>query len=99
MPERSHEARHLLVEGRVQGVGYRDYVRRRAARFGLSGWVRNLTDGRVEALAQGAPADLERLVADMRRGPPGATIIRLTATPAALSADLTQQGFVIRATR
>ncbi|HTR11998.1 MAG TPA: acylphosphatase [Roseiarcus sp.] len=69
--------RRVVVEGFVQGVGYRDFTRRAAIRLGLSGWVRNRPDGTVEALVSGAPADVEAMLAEMRRGPRGAEVIRL----------------------
>jgi acylphosphatase len=46
---------HLFIEGRVQGVGFRDWLKREAQGLGLHGWVRNRGDGRVEAQAQGGP--------------------------------------------
>lgn len=67
-------ARRLLVSGLVQGVGYRDWARREAARLGLSGWVRNLRDGRVEALASGEAAQVDGFVERCRRGPPLARV-------------------------
>ncbi len=69
--------RRVIVEGFVQGVGYRDFVRRAALRLGVSGWVRNRADGSVEALVVGAPADIEALLAEMRRGPRGAMVTSL----------------------
>ncbi|MBV8106458.1 MAG: acylphosphatase [Hyphomicrobiales bacterium] len=69
--------RHVVVEGFVQGVGYRDFTRRAALRLGVSGWVRNRSDGTVEALIAGAPADVEAMLAEMRRGPRGAAVSRL----------------------
>ena len=63
------KARRLLVSGRVQGVGYRWFAVRAAQELGLSGWVRNLPDGRVEALAEGNEDQLERFVERLRKGP------------------------------
>ena len=63
-------AAEMLVEGRVQGVGYRDYVRRRAGLLGLSGWVMNLRDGRVRVRAEGPRAVIEELVHALEKGPP-----------------------------
>ena len=60
MDERSPLRRQIFIEGYVQGVGYRSFVRSWAIRLKVSGWVRNRTDGAVEALVQGAEADLER---------------------------------------
>ncbi len=60
---------HLLIAGRVQGVGYRAATQDCAAALGLSGWVRNLDDGRVEVLAEGPRAKLETFVGWCWRGP------------------------------
>ncbi len=83
MPDNANLVRRVIVEGMVQGVGYRHFVRRAALRLGVSGWVRNRDDGSVEALVAGPPAEVEMLLADMRRGPRGAMVTRLTlAEPA-----------------
>lgn len=63
-----------LVSGLVQGVWYRKSTQEEAARLGLAGWVRNLLDGRVEFVAEGSPAEVERLLHWARRGPPGARV-------------------------
>jgi len=69
------ERRRIVVRGRVQGVGFRLYVRDLAQRMGLSGWVRNLPDGRsVEAVVQGEAANLERFLVEVRQGPPGSYV-------------------------
>lgn len=60
---------HLLIAGRVQGVGYRAWCHRVARELALVGWVRNLDDGRVEVFAQGERAALEELVARCSAGP------------------------------
>jgi acylphosphatase len=60
---------HALVEGHVQGVGFRYYVQTVAQELHLTGWVRNTYDGSVEVLAEGPRTDLEMLVAFLRRGP------------------------------
>jgi acylphosphatase len=67
------------VSGDVQGVGFRDFVQSRAAELGLGGWVKNLPDGRVEAVAEGDRADLERLLDLLRRGPSMAEVGRVQA--------------------
>ena len=64
----------VVISGRVQGVAFRDSTRRMAERLGLGGWVRNLSDGRVEAVFEGPAADVERAVAWCREGPPGARV-------------------------
>lgn len=67
----------LRIHGRVQGVGYRDALRREAELRGLTGWVRNRTDGSVEALIQGSAEHLQQLVAWARRGPPAARVAQV----------------------
>jgi acylphosphatase len=67
-------ALHAWVRGRVQGVFFRDSTRREAVARGLSGWVRNLPDGRVEALFVGRRAACERALAFVRVGPPRAQV-------------------------
>jgi acylphosphatase len=65
---------HVRVTGIVQGVGFRWFVRERARRLGLAGWVRNLSDGSVEVAASGDPHQLELLRGELRRGPNGAHV-------------------------
>ncbi len=75
MTDRPSHALRAVVRGRVQGVGFRDYARTRARSLGLTGYVRNLPDGRsVEVVAEGPRHDLERLADDLRRGPSGAHV-------------------------
>jgi acylphosphatase len=62
--------RQYVVEGRVQGIGFRDFVRRIARQHGVRGWVRNREDGRVEAVATAPAEALERFEADLRTGSP-----------------------------
>ncbi len=66
--------RRLLVSGRVQGVGYRDFDAHDGRGDGRDGWVRNLRDGRVEAVVCGSPALVEAIVAWAKRGPPSARV-------------------------
>ncbi|HEX8943922.1 MAG TPA: acylphosphatase [Gemmatimonadaceae bacterium] len=65
---------HVVVRGRVQGVGFRWFVREAARELGLSGWVRNRPDGAVEVAAEGASVMLARLRAELGEGPPGAHV-------------------------
>jgi acylphosphatase len=67
-------ARHFVISGRVQGVGFRWFAESAAAREGLHGWVRNRPDGRVEALAEGDVEALERFERALRHGPPAARV-------------------------
>jgi acylphosphatase len=66
--------RRVVVSGRVQGVWYRGTCRRVAVGHGVTGWVRNLRDGRVEAVFEGAPDDVERLVRWAGEGPEQAVV-------------------------
>lgn len=70
-------ARLLRIAGRVQGVGYRDWLQREARRHGLSGWVRNRADGSVEALLAGEEDALNAVLIACRRGPPLAHVERI----------------------
>lgn len=65
---------HAIVEGRVQGVGYREFVRMQAQRLHLHGWVRNLPDGEVEVLVEGEDVALTHLVMLLEKGPPLADV-------------------------
>jgi acylphosphatase len=67
----------VVVHGFVQGVFFRDTARRLAQQHGVSGWVRNNWDGTVEAVFEGEPAAVERLVAFAREGPRGAVVERV----------------------
>jgi acylphosphatase len=68
---------HAEVFGEVQGVGFRAFVLRRAMGLGLTGWVRNRSDGSVELVAEGSRAGLESLLADVGRGPSASTVERV----------------------
>jgi acylphosphatase len=64
----------ILVSGRVQGVFFRDHTRTWAGSLGITGWVRNLGDGRVEVLAEGEKDKLESLIERLKAGPPLAMV-------------------------
>jgi acylphosphatase len=66
--------RHLLITGRVQGVGFRYHMRLAALERSVTGWVRNRRDGSVEAMVSGTPAAVEKIIAWARRGPESATV-------------------------
>jgi acylphosphatase len=68
---------HFLIQGRVQGVGFRWYVHREASELDLRGWVRNTEDGDVEVVVHGDEGDLNELRASLRRGPRGSRVDRI----------------------
>jgi acylphosphatase len=68
---------HVIVHGRVQGVGYRWFVREHARRLDLVGWVKNRTDGTVEVLAAGTEDTIDALRRLLGEGPSGASVARL----------------------
>lgn len=68
---------HFLIQGRVQGVGFRWFVHREASELELRGWVRNTEDGDVEVVASGSVEDLAELRTSLRRGPRGSRVDRL----------------------
>lgn len=71
----------LVIHGRVQGVFFRDSMRREAQMLGIAGWVRNRSDGTVEAAVQGEPADVDAIVRWARRGPDRAQVERVEIEP------------------
>jgi len=68
---------HFLIQGRVQGVGFRWYVHREASELSLRGWVRNTEDGDVEVVAAGETGDLDELRSSLRKGPRGSRVDRI----------------------
>ncbi|MDQ6612534.1 MAG: acylphosphatase [Gemmatimonadota bacterium] len=70
----SQQKRHIVVEGLVQGVGFRWFARERARRGGLSGWVQNRSDGSVEIRVSGVHETLSRFLAELAVGPKGAQV-------------------------
>ena len=72
---------HVEIEGRVQGVGFRWFVRQSAKQKGISGWVMNRPDGCVEVVARGDVSNLERFRSELRVGPPGASVTGVRELP------------------
>lgn len=64
----------LKVLGHVQGVGYRYYCHRAAQKLGLTGWVKNMPDGSVEAYVEGERGDIESLIVELKLGPPSSSV-------------------------
>ena len=65
---------HLFISGRVQGVWYRASMSNEGVKIGLNGWVRNLDDGRVEAVVEGMEDDVQKMITWCRKGPPMARV-------------------------
>ena len=87
-------ARRIVVRGRVQGVGFRYSMVDEARESGVAGWARNCSDGSVEALIQGEPAAVERMIAWSRRGPPAARVTDVVIDEVAVDPRIT--GFATR---
>ena len=87
-------AKRYFVSGRVQGVGFRFFTQRAAERLEISGYVRNLWDGRVEVFAVGTREQHEELRRTLERGPMGADVTEVREEPAAAQAQY-EGGFVI----
>ena len=90
--------RRVVVEGLVQGVGYREFTRSAALKFRISGWVRNRADGTVEAVVKGAPSNVELMLAEMRRGPRSAAVTGLKLLEPDRADEVEASAFVIRST-
>ncbi len=90
------EVLHIVVGGRVQGVGFRYHAERVARRHGVAGWVRNLSSGDVEILARVGAGDKAAFLAALEQGPAGAHVsgMRIEAPPDA--ADCPKHGFTVR---
>jgi len=71
-------AKHLIIHGRVQGVGFRESMRWEAERLGVTGWVRNRRDGTVEAVVTGGAEPVKAIVAWAHRGPSAAKVTDVT---------------------
>jgi acylphosphatase len=71
-----YEALQVRITGGVQGVGFRVWTRDEALRLGLTGWVRNEEDGSVAALIAGPGGAISTMIERLRRGPPGASVLR-----------------------
>lgn len=88
---------HVFVEGKVQGVYFRDTTRKQAEEHAVEGWVRNLSDGRVEAVFQGDRGDVEAMIDFCHEGPPRARVEGVDAEWVDEDEDLA--GFTVRSTK
>jgi len=86
-------ARRVRIAGRVQGVFFRAWTQEKARDLGVSGWVRNCSDGSVEAHLEGEESALETLIAQVRNGPPAAQVEQVTVEDAE---EEGREGFVVR---
>ena len=68
---------HILVSGRVQGIGFREFVRRSAERFGVCGYAKNLVSGDVEVVAEGNKLALDEFLVLLEKGPPAGRVDRV----------------------
>lgn len=85
---------HVIVEGWVQGVFFRDYTRSQAQQYGLTGWVRNMTDGRVETLLHGKDASLLAMIDWLKIGSPLSEVTKISSKETVL--DSPPSSFEIR---
>ncbi len=74
------DTKHLIITGRVQGVGFRHYVAHKARQFHITGWVRNRLDGSVEAMIQGTPDNVAAMIVRAHRGPPKSAVTAVTVS-------------------
>jgi acylphosphatase len=98
MAEMGAIARRVLVDGAVQGVGYREFTRRAALKLNISGWVRNRPNGTVEAVIRGPRAAVEALAAEMRKGSRFAIVNSVIVTDLDETPGDDSGAFVIRPT-
>ncbi len=83
---------NLRIKGRVQGVFFRQSAKEEAERLGLTGWVKNLHSGDVEAVVEGDPLAVERFTAWCHRGPPAAQVVEVEAKRAPPTGEFTTFG-------
>lgn len=94
MPVNEPVSRHLVVRGRVQGVGYRNYIQYKAGLLNVKGWVRNRLDGSVEAVLHGSPEAVAEIIDCAKRGPRAAEVTAVTVS----DAEGRHEQFVVRPT-
>lgn len=90
------EVLHIIVKGRVQGVGFRYHTESEALRMGVKGWVRNLPDGHVEILARVPREQRDSFIASISKGPPMARVEGLDIRKASEQMTCPEHGFTVR---
>jgi acylphosphatase len=80
-PSTAKIRRHVFIKGFVQGVNFRNATKQEADQLGIVGWVKNLEDGRVEAVFEGTPDAIQRMIEWCKRGPPAARVDELKVGP------------------
>lgn len=90
MPSAENVRLHALIDGRVQGVGFRYFVIERAIPLKITGWVRNTTEGQVEVLAEGEKQNLQHLLDALRTGPRAAYVTNVNIDWQAASGEFTR---------
>lgn len=83
---------HIIVEGRVQGVFFRDYTQKKGSKLGLAGWVRNQNNGSVEAVIEGDAAAVDQMIAWFHKGSPLSEVTKVMVTaeePSGVDRDFT----------
>ena len=99
MPVNAPVSRHLVARGRVQGVGYRNYIQYKAGQLNIKGWVLNRLDGSVEAVVYGSPEAVAEIIECARRGPRAAEVTAVEVTAIEVSdAEGRHDPFVVRST-
>ena len=87
-------AKHVLISGRVQGVWFRATTREKAEEYNIKGWVRNTSDGKVEAVFFGEEKDVDKLIQWCHHGPPLAKVEKVEVTPYTSKEEF--KGFTIK---
>ena len=83
----SNETKHLIISGRVQGVGFRYFTYRSAKELGVKGWVQNLQDGTVEAVLSGPSEDVGKMMDELQEGPPSARVQNIEEVDGQINSD------------
>jgi len=92
----SVKEKHIFISGRVQGVGFRYFTKMNADSLGITGWVRNLSDGRVEVLIQGDDEALNKMISKLKKGPHSASVENVMIERKSDTKELHQTFFVTR---